>query len=382
MKIGILTQPLKTNYGGLLQAYALQTVLKRMGHEVLTINLFRKERPIQTIKKFLLIAKRLILHYISCKNEPIRTWLTTKEENLISRHTNRFIKENIRQTETIESKNIQYLINKYKFDAYIVGSDQVWRPKYSTCLSNYFLDFLDDNNHAKRIAYSASFGVDNWEFTEGQTKQCSSLVKKFNAVSVREHSAINLCKEKLGIEVTLQLDPTLLLEKEDYIKLIEKDNIPKSEGNLMIYILDKNKNNDEIIQVVSKELNLSSFSVMPKSKLNEVDKYSIKDCIYPPVTEWIRGFMDAEFIITDSFHGTVFSIIFNKPFISIGNQERGITRFSTLLKFVGLENRLILSLDELTTEMIYESIDYIKINDIIKKKKMSAFKFIDHALTN
>ena len=110
-------------------------------------------------------------------------------------------------------------INDYNFDGYIVGSDQVWRPRYcKKTLMNNFLDFTNGIN-VKRLSYAASFGVDSWEFTKDETTKCAELIKTFNAISVREASAVDLCKQYLGVESKQVLDPTLLLSSEDYINM-------------------------------------------------------------------------------------------------------------------------------------------------------------------
>lgn len=224
--------------------------------------------------------------------------------------------------------------------------------------SAFFLYFGDKKDKAKRIGYATSFGVDNWEYSTEQTIKCSLLVKSFDAISVRKDSAVNLCKEYLGVDVIQVLDPTMLLNKDDYIKLVEKDNIKECKRTLMTYILDKSSENTIIIQKVAKELGLIPFSVLPNKTFSEVGRKYIDDCIFPNVTDWIRGFMDADYVVTDSFHGTIFSIIFNKPFISIGNAGRGLTRFTSLLKMFGLEHRLILYSNELTLEKIRGVIDF------------------------
>lgn len=381
MRIGILTQPLNFNYGGILQNYALQCFLKKMGHETWTIDRQPNEYKSLVILQILSLIKRTILRYFLRRNIIIRPWLTKSEKKKICKNTKKFIHDNIRLTVPIISNKQFGKLSKYALDAYIVGSDQVWRPLYSPCITNYFLDFVKtiDLKRPKRIAYAASFGVDKWEFTLEQTKQCSLLIKLFDAISVREEDAILLCKEQLEVDAKKLIDPTLLLRKEDYIQLVEKYKVSKSKGSLMTYLLDQNPEKEKIVKSVSDQLNIKSFSVMPKYKTKEKD-IDIKDCIYPPVTEWIRGFMDAEFVITDSFHGTVFAILFNKPFISIGNQERGLSRFTSLLNTFGLENRLIMSSQELTTEIIHENIDFEKLNNTLNSERLIAQNFLTKAL--
>lgn len=377
MKIAILTLPLHTNYGGLLQAYALQAVLKRMGHEVWIVNNSLKRRTL--LVKVLSIAKRLVLFIFYRKSKLIRVWPTTKEENIIAQNTNRFIQENIR---TIEKRRLfgkLSFLRRFGFEAYIVGSDQVWRPKFSPSITNYFFDFVNKNDNAKRLAFAASFGVDYWEFSSKLTAQCAVLAKSFNAISVREESAVRLCKEYLGIDAIHVLDPTMLLMKEHYMKLIEKDNIPKSKGTLLTYILDNFHNNYNVIQSVAKEYDLTPFSVMPERTFLEVGKNHIGACIFPPVTEWLRAFLDAEYIVTDSFHGTAFSIIFNKPFLSISNKKRGMTRITSLLNMFGLEERLILTSTEVTLEKIKSPIDFQRVNNILENEKQKSLLFLESA---
>ena len=378
MKIGILTLPLNANYGGILQAYALQSVLKQMGHEVWIVNRLTRGMPLKM--KILSLVRRLILRIIFHRNVVVRTWPTLKEERIMNQHTNRFIKENINTTELIGSERNFSHLKKYSFDVIVVGSDQVWRPKYSPCLKNHFLHFIRTQNTTKRIAYAASFGVDNWEFSPKQTSECSNLAKLFAAISVREDSAVELCKKYLGVKAVQLPDPTLLLTKDDYVKLVEKDNIQRLEGTLLTYVLDLTAEKKVIIQKVINEIGLTPVSVMPENLFREVGVKKLNSCVSPPVTNWIRGFMDAEYVVTDSFHGTVFSIIFNKPFLAIGNSKRGMTRFASLLRLFGLEDRLILTTEDLDLNMLKTPIDFAKINQILKINQNQAFAFLNDSL--
>jgi hypothetical protein len=161
--------------------------------------------------------------------------------------------------------------------------------------------------------------------------------------------------------------------------LVEKMNISKRPGNLFVYILDKNENKSAIVDSVADQFKLDPFSVMPKSSFSEPGRKDINDCVFPRVEEWIRGFIDAEFVITDSFHGTVFSIIFNKPFISIDNKSRGLTRFESLLKLFQLEDRLIFSYKDLNLNGLKE-IDWEKVNDTLKEERDNSEKFLERYL--
>lgn len=378
MKIGILTQPLHSNYGGILQNFALQQVLKKMGHEPCTINTQFKNTSAKI--KFFSIIKRLILRVFYNKPIVIRAWTTVSENNIILYNMNDFISQNICLSEQKITSILPSSLDKYCFDAYIVGSDQVWRPQYSPNLSNYFFDFLADDKKTIKVAYSASFGVDEWEYTDDETKNASLLINKFDAVSVRESTAVKLCKDYLHIDAEQMIDPTLLLTKEDYIELFSLDTKTANNSSLTVYILDISPEKDEVVNTVANALKLIPQRIMPANKFSEVGRKQIKKTIYQPVSKWIRSFMVSDYVVTDSFHGTVFSIIFNKPFIAIGNAGRGITRFTSLLEMLGLEKRLIFSPQELTSEMIHLPIDYTKVNVLIKNEQQRAVKFLKKAL--
>nr|WP_168136447.1 polysaccharide pyruvyl transferase family protein [Draconibacterium orientale] len=303
------------------------------------------------------------------------------ELKTIKKHTDRFIDENIAVTNQVNSDADLNNIGKSDFDAFIVGSDQVWRPRYSPKIANHFLDFLKSDSTKKRISYAASFGTDNWEYSPEQTKACANLAKRFKAISVREDSAVELCRKNLGVDAIVTLDPTFLVPKWEYEKLVEKDEVEKMPGKLFNYVLDINQEKKQVINDVGEKLNLEVFSASAKQSFFETGKIGLKDCIYPPVTYWLRSFMDAEFILTDSFHGTAFSIIFNKPFISIGNSKRGLSRFQSVLKIFGLEERLV---DENELHKVFEllkrDIDFKSVNKILAEEKDRSIRFLKDAL--
>lgn len=368
MKIAILTQPLHNNYGGLLQAYALQHYLKNQGHDVFTVDFSKENKPryfgIKTI------IGNIIRKYVLLR--PIKSIfpVTDEQQRVIGQHTNRFTAQHIRTTQKIYSMAEFSYIKQYGFDAYVVGSDQVWRPAYSPGMPAFFLSFLNKEDNVKRVAYAASFGVDNCdEFSANQLTEYATLLQRFDAVGVREDSAVDLCKQHFGTIAEHVIDPTLLLDKEAYCDLVGKDNIPVSNGNMMVYVLDKAPAKQQIIQQVASERRLTPFTVMPE-----------QNGIYPPVTQWLRGFMDAEYVVTDSFHGVAFSIIFNIPFIAIGNHGRGLARFTSILKMFGLEQRLIFSSTELSSELINQPIDFATVNQLKTEKQQIATAFLKQAL--
>jgi hypothetical protein len=172
MKIGILTQPLHNNYGGLLQNYALQTALRKLGHESQTINI--KNRENLKFRKYASLLKRTILKF-SGQKVRVRAWPTDEEKGIISKYTQQFIRKNIITTDLITKKVDEKFIDKHSFDAYIVGSDQVWRPKYSPQMSTYFLDFLEHNPDVKKLLMLLLLELMNGNFQSHKQKSIKDL---------------------------------------------------------------------------------------------------------------------------------------------------------------------------------------------------------------
>lgn len=333
MRIGILTLPLHTNYGGILQAYALQTVLERMGHKAFLIEKKRKPARLPLWKKPYSYSKRIVKNILGNPYPIFYEQKINRETPIVQQNTDKFINKYIKRKIYKDYTNIE----EHDFDAIIVGSDQIWRPAYFPNIEHAFLDFTETWN-IKRIAYAASFGTDNWEYTPEQTTKCRELLKQFDAISVREVSGVYLCQKYFNAEAKHVLDPTMLLDKEDYIRLFENANTPKSKGTLFNYILDETPEKAALINEIARDKHLIPFHVGPKT---ENPLAPLEKRIQPPIEQWLRGFYDAEYVITDSFHACVFSILFNKPFIALGNIRRGMSRFISLLKTFDLTNRLI-----------------------------------------
>lgn len=365
MKIGILTQPLYVNYGGLVQCFALQKVLRNMGHEPVVLQ--REFLRNYTLKGAISYYAKLIVKQLLGRKESWHYYIDPKRREYIAKNTDKFIEKNIpsRSAKCYTTEELKREVERLQLDAIVVGSDQVWRPFYSPCQPNYFLDFLGEDDSIKRISYAASFGGDEWTFTEELTKQCGELLRQFKAVSVREKSAIALCKEHFGVEPVQVLDPTMLLGKEEYNALIQASNKP--EG-LFCYVLNRNEEKDDIINQVAKVTGLEPFETMPELELNSYNLYEdLEKCVYPPVEDWLASFRDAKMVVTDSFHGTVFSIIFNKPFWVVGNKDRGMARFESLLSQYGLAERLVTQ-ERIGAIDLFNPIDWKRINE--KREKL------------
>ena len=383
MKIGILTQPPKMgqNYGCILQAYALQTMLTKLGCESEIIDIrpemIKRNYFHKFVSIFVRLFKRSILGNRKTKH-PLQQLDFSDVADYIFKNTLDFVNKHIITTEQILPKK-ELKINTEKYDVFIVGSDQVWRPMYNIFQPHYFLDFVN-SIEVKRIAYAASFGVAENEYSVELLKICKPLLKKFDAISVREDSGVKLCKELFDVEAEHVIDTTLFFDAEHYIKLSKERRDYHNDGDCFTYILDKTDEKRKIISKVCDRYNLKPFNVMPKSNFSDVGPKYLEDCIMPSVEQWLDGFNKAKYIITDSFHGCVFSIIFKKPFIAIGNSERGMARFDSLLKMFKLENRLIQSENDLTEEILNSEIDYDVVHGILKKEREKAEKFLKNAL--
>lgn len=370
-KIAILTQPLKANYGGILQNYALSEFLKKHGYKVKTINRVEKN-PNSKLKIIASNLKRYLISYLIKKN----TLNPIKERKIFENQSN-FIRNYIDLTTTIDNSiALKNHFKKENYDIVIIGSDQVWRPSYSPNIFNYYLDFLESNTNILKLAYASSFGTSEWEYSIDETKKCARLAKKFEAISLREKSGVKLSKQHLGVRAEWVLDPTMLLEREDYLQLASKVNISKRKG-VFSYILDENDAISKIINKVKDELGLESFTNQPNCRgTNNFDK-KLEDLIYPPVEGWIKAFVQAEFVITNSFHGTIFCLIFNKPFITIVNKERGAARFHSILGEFKLENRLIQEneIDELN-KILSTKVDFSYANNRLNELKTHSQEFL------
>lgn len=342
MKIGIITQPLHSNYGGFLQNYALQQVLKGMGHEVWTID-YGKFTWINWLDN----AWRVLAHKML--GHKAHFAITPPEKDKIEAPLRRFAEKNIQLTVPRCKRFNKKVIRKYGFDALIVGSDQVWRPMYNCYIEDCFLSFVSQMN-LKRVAYAASFGTDKWEFTQQQTEQCAVLAKKFDGISVREKSGITLCNQYLGVNAIQVLDPTLLMKFQDYIKLCS--HISKREPFVFAYILDENEEKLKSIADFAERRGLPYFIKGAGNTVSDNDTIEL----------WLSCFRDAAFVVTDSFHGTAFSIIFNKDFYVFGNEKRGNSRFDSLLETFNLKDRMV-------NNALPKNIESVDWEDVNKKRE-------------
>lgn len=348
-----MTLPFHTNYGGILQAFALQTVLERLGNEVYFVRRQRDKLGIWTLIKDAI--KDVFCFLLPPQKIPNSLFSYKKKKSF-----RRFLKNRIKEY-FLRPNSIYY------FNTLIVGSDQVWRPWGDNWdIMFYFLDFAKGWK-IKKISYAASFGVNTWDFKKDTTEQIKSLLSTFNAISVREKDAVSLIKEKLFLDAELVLDPTMLLTKEEYNKELRLS--LKSKEKLIAYILDNNNEKQRIVDCVSRELNCAPYYID-----NTIVQEKRKEKLLS-IENWLESFIGADTIVTDSFHGTVFSINFNKNFIVLSNHFRGQSRILSVLTMFGLEKRLVKDMKE-AEEVLKMSIDWTEVNMKLERERSKSIDFL------
>lgn len=348
-KISTITFHWATNYGAVLQAYALQRFLIKSGFETEIIN-------------YLPMRIRIIQFLSAVKCGNLKEF---RKEYSISQ---------FRKKELILS-NKKYFNNKalYKckndYSAVICGSDQIWNPGFTLKAENkptlsYFLNFLDCNT--KRIAYAVSFG------TEKIPDEIKSIIKpeieRFSAISVRENSGKDILSD-IYSNTKVVLDPTLLLTAEDYDKLLDGKTYNKQK--VFSYVLHNKQENAEKISEQVKKIYHAKYST---------------DFTRPyfGIYEWLFNIKNSEIVVTNSFHGVVFSLIFHKQFIAIPVKNSGMNdRIFTLLDKLNLGNHIIDDNDaEKIKAIINDKIDYSKVDVILDGYRSESRKFLIDALRN
>lgn len=319
MKAGILTLPFGSNYGGILQNWALQQALMKSGHSPVTI---MHQRPGGRIGNVGNALRQAATDFVGL-NLPAMGKIKPIEPSELMQG---FIDKHIICTPNLDvfrSKDIEH----FGLDAIIVGSDQVWRRGYNVFTQEMYLRFLK-TDHVKRIAYAASFGNSEWNYPGWLTKLCRHNLRKFHAVSCREYSGAEFCKEHFDIDASVVVDPTLLLDKSEYEELC-KDIDVCDTPYLMAFVLDDNDGKRRLIESEAKKLGLKVRYVFDGQRATL------------SIPQWLAAFREADAVITDSFHGTVFSMIFQKPFLTILNVGRGAARFDTLKQMLGIDRQII-----------------------------------------
>lgn len=365
MKVDFITRHAVANYGSTLQAYALQETIKRLGYEVEVINYVREDEKESNIGKTML--KRSGFWN---KNFLTRAFYEIIQTPNYKKSFNKFkeYRKNL-LNETREYNSLQDLKeNPPQADIYCTGSDQVWGKIGDDDYDEaYFLEFVRPNK--KCISYASSFGKST--INEKLDKQLKRLLSKYSSIIVREDSAIELLKKK-GIQAQQALDPVYLLDAGEWNQMI--GNIKFNKKYILIYQLHNNEKFEEYCKKISKKLKL------PLIRISISWIYAFKPgklSLLPTLQQFMAYFRDAEYIITDSFHGTSFSLLFNKKFIDILPGDTS-TRITSILKSVDLQDQILKDYNDFET--IKKDINYERVNAIITNQRKKSIDLLKNAI--
>lgn len=345
--IAIVGIPTVENFGGALTYYGLYNALEDMGYTCLFI-----ERPVDS--KHPAGALNKIYNESPYKEGIVKNKIPTRNT-------------------LIEYGDVA--------DIYLVGSDQLFHNNLLNNFSDFvLLDWVKDNK--AKIAYAASFGHDIFTGTDGKRAYMSYYMKKFDAFSVREETAINLCRELFGIQAELVVDPVFLCSVDKYDLLIQKATHQDTNKFLGAYILDPNESKENILMYISEKLGikLKIYSEMFYTTESIKDKWRL-DIDTGKIEDRLYAIKNSSFFVADSFHGICFAIIYNINFIAIANKGRGLTRFESLLRPLGLMDRLIEDVHDIEKRKLLETnIDYRKVNDVLQKQIISSKKWLNNKI--
>ena len=329
------------NYGANLIAYSLSEAVKKVGYNPYIIDF-------DPFKEF----------------DPLERYRTIEFLN--------FRKKYLNMTPRFRNKDELNILTDY-LDMYITGSDQVWRKQITGAnIETYFLDFAKGKN---KISYAASFGTNDFEGNEEETEDCKVLLKSFYNISVREEEGQKILSNRFDQESTLVLDPTLLLKKEEYEKLITETYDEKID--VAVYFVMDHENTI---------LNDKNFArLFPKKKIvnikgNTETLGTTTIFKYNSISKWLDGIRKCEYLVTDSYHGVIFGTIFHKKIICIGKKSKALSRFKTLFNNLkgNLESIIFSSLNSVkSTET---AINYEEIDANIEKLRESSFAFLQNSL--
>lgn len=353
MKVGIFTFHSAHNYGAVLQAYALQTYLKSKGLEVHvidycpeTIKSFYKPFGISDFRSFKTMLSRLLLFPASWKRY---------------RNFDRFIHEKL----SLDKLDLD--CESCAYETFIYGSDQIWSPKILRGFDAVYFAGFEAAKGKRNISYAASMGKNTLDSME--KNYCKEALERFNAISVREDSLKRTLSPLTKKNIEVVLDPTFMLTPSQWDQIAV--NPPIKSPYVLVYQVEKNEQVYKIAHSIAKQIQGNVIELKSKLSLLHQSKYQ---CASPE--EFIGLFRHASFVVTTSFHGTAFSILFNRPFYTVKVNENIDTRASALLNRLSLSGRLIQN----EFEAILLEIDYTTPNKLLASLQESSKSFLEKAL--
>lgn len=323
MKIGILTFHCAHNYGAVLQCYALQEFLCSIGHDVCVVDYkpqYLKE-SLFSWYKWVSLSPMKTLRKLSWQKKTFGDQL--RKNNAFKL----FIKD------FLYVKNIDLASYKNDIECFVFGSDQIWRKNRNKFDPIYFGCF-NGSRGKKLVSYAASMGLSS--LTEEDSQMVSTWLASFNGVSVREPQLKELLSSLVPANIKVVVDPTLLLNENKWKSIAV---LPRSRKRyILIYQVIFNPATYDFANEVSKRLGIEVIEISSDFILREVNHNIIYDTSPQEFLGWV---LNADFVVTTSFHGTVFSLIFNRPFVSIKQNLQSDVRIESILSVCGLSERFI-----------------------------------------
>lgn len=380
MKIGVVTYwHGNSNYGMMMQCWALQRKLEEMGHEPFVIR-FDPERP-----KYILLAKKVIDKFKRLLSKGYRI----EARNNDKRERYNAEKDKLRMFEAFRKKHLQFSERYYRYaneliknppmaDCYIAGSDQIWCMELSKDGNSkgMFLAFGDDN--IRRVAYAPSFG--RTTYSKDNEHILKEALSKFNSISCRELAGVEICR-RLGFDAQKVVDPTMLLSAKDYDALCDTVSY---QNYVFIYSVNMVSAEDMYWSAFKKMISGKEVVVTPASGSIAGGELFGDEVEYDYATpgRWLALIKNSDLVITSSFHGIVFSIIFNKKFAFVpikGAFAATNNRITDLLAGVGLED-LVVNKPEDYTRIMAKEIDWGKVNEGKEELVKSSKEYMKKAL--
>jgi polysaccharide pyruvyl transferase WcaK-like protein len=379
MKIGIITIVRVNNYGAELQAYALQKKLQQLGHDAEIIDyLFYKHPSFRKTKQskpwIRLDTTRRLREFFYPIVYKVKSIPFRKRQKQRNQKFRKFHEENTKFSSQFNSYDALYNA-KFDYDVYMVGSDQVWNPHSNTSLDPYFLTFAPEGK--KRISYASSFGVS--KIPQEHTSFYKERLQKMNSISVREVQGVPLVKELVNKKAHHVLDPTLLLNKQEWKNIA----IPPQEDKpyLLLYILSKS---DYATSLAKKIKSITGYNVIRLCKEATIEDRDseIKNIIDASPSEYLGYFMNASFIITTSFHGTAFSVNFNIPFFTIlPAHKTNNSRQESLLGLTNLKHRLLKEHQNIEQLEDKITLDFLEANKLLENERKKSEAYLNESIT-
>lgn len=363
-KIGILTYHTGFNYGASLQAYALLSVIKKMGYDCEIIN-FETEQFVASREMFSHKPQRLkeVIKVVS--RLPYYNTLIKRQE-MFEKYTC-----NCLDISPLYRTEVEVINHAKDYDCIVCGSDQIWNLSASAGPAANMLFYLNFPKHQKRVAYAASFGkwINEAPLYE---KELLPWLKLFDAISVREKSGVEFVKS-LNLSCTLTLDPTILLDKEEYERICTERLI--KEKYILLFSWSCTKDVIKAAKKVSEDLNLPVYNIVPPPRAISL---GIKRKLDVGPKEFLSMIKYADFVVTNSFHGTAFSITFEKPYVSVVDNGHPDPRMKSLLDQLGLSDHLV-GLSKLDTNALMDT-DYTRVKSKKVELRKESIGFLEKAL--